>query len=140
MMNAGALLPANVTFTATGGSMAQEITVAGLLGTKHTASFPGIASDPVNVTKLTFNSATGAFSGTALIDCFDPGYVFTASATFLGLVVRSNAALPGGYAAGYFSHAVAYDVYDDSLGYPIFLIRIPGKVSGRVLLQPRPAP
>jgi hypothetical protein len=140
MMNAGALLPANVTFTATGGSMAQEITVAGLLGTKHTASFPGIASDPVNVTKLTFNSATGAFSGTALIDCFDPGYVFTASAAFLGLVVRSNAALPGGYAAGYFSHAVAYDIYDDSLGYPVFVIRIPGKLSGRVLIQPRPAP
>lgn len=148
LMNAAeGLLPANVTLTVSGGGLdddADDVVLNGLLTAKPAATFTATDDDAAAVSKITFNAATGAFSGTVLVDQFgedDGSYLYTVPASFYGIVTRPDPASPVGYGVGSFYCPVLYRVteYIWYLDHHVFW-RVSTKFTGSIVIDPVQSP
>ncbi len=137
MMDVDPVTP-TISLTFSGGDVG-ETTPTAVLNKGHTATFPPFtAGGPFRFSAITFNPATGVFSG-SFIEYADDGLGHTytyPSTTYQGIVTRQDATLTRAYGAGYFNRTGTYYFYDDSDPDNFKILqRFPVLISGSVKIQ-----
>ena len=136
MMDARAGAP-NLKATVSGGAI-PTVTFDVNLSTRHTTNAPAYTpGDTLRASGITFNAATGFFSGggTAYFYDVDGNYLGSGTAPFQGIVTRADPASTKGYGAGYFARVGTYYLFspDDP---NLLLQHFPVLWSGAVVLNP----